>query len=187
MTLTALKGDQTSKEYLAFSRWLACADQLRTIWQVADPIDCPFSYNETASMSFLCCAAGRANYLAIADYAVRKTKGAGRCDLWVSDDHAEWAFEFKQDAPHRPSFSRTLRIWKQAKACAAELIVEKSISRYAGLVSSSFNIQGNIIYEEWLNIQREFAETNATFAWEFHSAEPAKNVSSVIHFQKLDL
>ena len=85
MVLIPLVGDLASRDAEALGRWLECADELRTWWQEADASDCPLSYNETGSMSFLCCAAGRAGFLAMADFAADKVVGAGRCDLWLSN------------------------------------------------------------------------------------------------------
>lgn len=180
VTLIALTDHSGSPDAEPLAQWLSCADELRQIWQTADPNDCPFAYNETASMSFLCCAAGRAGWLAMADYAVDKTLGSGRCDLWLSNDTDEWALEFKQYAPSWPAESQVARRWNEAISCTNDLVIDASIQRYAGLVSSDFNFEDPSDAAAWLKFQRTFAEANATFAWQLQSESQTKAMSTII-------
>ena len=186
MTIHSLVSEFASLDAQAFGRWLECADELRTIWQDADPTDCPLSYNETASMSFLCCAAGRAGFLAMADFAADKVVGAGRCDLWLSNSTSEWAFEFKQDICEWPSVSQTRRSWDQAIECANCLMVEADVTRFAGLLLTDYRLEDRSQSAEWLDIQSRFAKENATLAWQLRASPEAGGVNAVIMLKLFD-
>lgn len=186
MTLIPLVGDFTSPDSQALGQWIKCTDELRTTWQEADPTDCPLSYNETASMSFLCCAAGKAGFLAMADFAAAKVIGSGRCDLWLSNSTSEWAFEFKQDSSSSPELSQTRRSWDRAIECANGLIVDTDVSRFAGLLLTDYYLEDRSQAEEWLSIQREFADQNATLAWQLQATPEAGGVNAIIMLKLFD-
>jgi hypothetical protein len=103
MAVKRIKGDGSTKAARFCKRWLTAADELREIlFENGQGFD-PLRYNETATVGFLVAAAGRAQMLALPEFAedCRKLpKGrvrAGRCDLWLADQDwkINWVIEFK--------------------------------------------------------------------------------------------
>ena len=183
--LTKIKGDERTAEYRVWSHWLKSAAELQGEWHLADPEDNPFAYNETASVSFLCCAAGRAGYVGLADYRVEKFLGYGRCDLWLSDGAHEWAFEFKQLAPGGVPRRRIHRKWAEATRCAMDLRKESGIGRVAGLILSTYWIDDDDRRESCRTLMAAFVGSDADFAWELNPTDKS-GVEATIAFKLID-
>jgi hypothetical protein len=167
-----LKGEDGSAEDRAWSRWLGTAAKMRQDWCLTAPRDDPFAYNETASLSFLACAAGRAGMVALAEYCAPKQRTTrGRCDFWLSDDETEWVIEFKQAILGRtaePTMGWAERQWDAALGCAAELLPEKGVRTAAGLIISTYYVDGR----RRARFRRDicaFLDERAAFAWEMES------------------
>ena len=103
MAVERIQGDGRTAEVRFCQRWLNAANELRDqLFEDGQGFD-PFRYNETATVGFLVAAAGRANMLALPEFAENNRnlpKGrvrAGRRDLWLAnrDWTINWVIEFK--------------------------------------------------------------------------------------------
>ena len=182
--LRPIKGDRRSKEYSSWQRWLSAAAELQSDWHLTSPEDSPFAYNETASVSFLCCAAGRAGYVALTDYRVEKLLGQGRCDMWLYDRRYEWAFEFKQLMLYGVPRTRVQKKWNEALQCANDLKKDDGVKRVAGIILSTYwstQEKQQRCYDSIIN----FALSESDFAWELNPLE-VPGVEAIIAFKIID-
>jgi hypothetical protein len=172
-----LTGKEHGPEFRLWSSWVATAAKMRRGWIRSAPTDDPFAYNETASLSFLACAAGRAGFLALADYCTPKRHSSnGRCDFWLAAERYEWVFEFKQAAPWgTPEQSRAwvASQWQSARSAAGQLIEQAGVRSFAGLVVTSYWVDGRTRGRHD-RLVREFLEANATFAWKLSPIAPGR-------------
>ena len=85
-----------------------------------------------------------------------------------------------------PSASQTSRSWDQAIQCANSLIVDDGVTRYAGLLLTDFYLKERAQSEEWISIQKHFAEENATLAWQLQARGEAGRVNAIIMLKLFD-
>lgn len=139
---TSLRSLGNRLEHKAWSLWMDSVAALSGRWWT-ELGDCPFAYNETASVSHLCSAATHAGLLGLAEYAVTKKRAdnrrfgvRGRCDLWLSDHRRSWAFEFKQLNGY--SYNQGALDWAMdgARHCARHLRESEADFLVAGVVAS---------------------------------------------------
>jgi hypothetical protein len=166
-----LAGKRNSLEYRLWSPWMEAASELADRFIDLDPDDDPFAYNETASVSFLCTAAGQAGYIALAEYATTKKamkdhrrSAPGRCDLWLHAEQVEWAFEFKRLFPRQFPRKRLDTAWNAAMGCAGCLRKDAADRRVGGLIVSLYWMEEQI-RERTRGLARSFAK-ECDLAWE---------------------
>src|SRR5207237_1065433 len=98
------------------------------------------------------------------------------CDFWLAAERHEWVFEFKQASPYgTPEQGRSWVIsqWSAAQSAAGQLIGEKGIRSFAGLVVSSYWVDGRRRGRHDVLVA-EFLRANATFAWKLSPLAPRR-------------
>lgn len=171
-----LRANQARKEATLWQAWMDAAAELTTRFYNEVQEDDPFGYNETASVSLLATAAGRVNYIGLAEFVVWKKAGddgrkrrRGRSDFWMLAQDRDWAFEFKQHFSSRGSRRDLERKFNSARECAEKIVKGSVDNRVAGLIVS-FSVVSPDKRPAALTAIEDMAK-NADFAWRISMGE----------------
>ena len=150
-TFRLVKG-RSDRSGQMFTEWFASLDVLAQDYWRLDNFN-PFAENEAASVSGLVAAAARANFQAIAEWPVRKTRenyeGRGRLDLWINRKNTSYSFEFKRWRNWKGKLADLERTMSFAEGAIREVDPTEHKRAFAGVIAPFHNVHCTALFDEY--------------------------------------
>jgi hypothetical protein len=181
MKAELLKGDRRTRLVSDWQNWMNCAAEIsERFWNYLH--DNPFGYNETATVSLMAAAAGRAGFLSLAEYRMAKRRKAdlrqrdlrARVDFWMSNETDIWEFECKNLIAGSPNLRSIRRLLENAFADATALVPDRDVLRVACVTVSC---------DDWA--RDEWGDDESRYALEDSVLKDLKDDSSITHIWRI--